>query len=191
MAAAARIEESGMAALLGADLTLAESVVKARADEGGNLTIANMNAPGKIVVAGDMNDLDWLEQNARELGVRRAIRLNVAGAFHSPFMAAATRELSEVLDAVKFSPTSFDVYANVTAEPTRDPSSTLLGQLTGPVRFAETLEGIASTGVDTFVHVGPGDVTAGLVKRTVKGADVRVVSTIEQARAVARELSVD
>jgi [acyl-carrier-protein] S-malonyltransferase len=191
MATAARIEESGMAALLGADLALAETVVAARASEGGNLTIANMNAPGQIVVAGDMDDLDWLESNVRELGVRRAIRLKVAGAFHSPFMASAAGELSEALEGITFSSTSFDVYANVSGKPTTDPSGTLLAQLTAPVRFAETLGNIASTGVDTFVHIGPGDVTAGLVKRTVEGADVKVVSSMDQARAVAKELSVD
>jgi [acyl-carrier-protein] S-malonyltransferase len=191
MASAARIEESGMAALLGADLALAETVVAARVSEGGNLTIANMNAPGQVVVAGDMDDLDWLESNARELGVRRAIRLKVAGAFHSPFMASASRDLSEALESIPFSSTSFDVYANVSGKPTTDPSETLLEQLTVPVRFAETLENIAATGVDAFVHIGPGDVTAGLVKRTVEGADIKVVSSMDQARAVARELSVE
>jgi [acyl-carrier-protein] S-malonyltransferase len=150
-----------------------------------------MNAPGQIVVAGDMDDLDWLESNARELGVRRAIRLKVAGAFHSAFMASAAQELSEALESISFSSTSFDVYANVTGEPTTDPSETLLSQLTAPVRFAETLENIASAGIDTFVHIGPGDVTAGLAKRSVEGADVKVVSSMDQARAVARELSVD
>jgi [acyl-carrier-protein] S-malonyltransferase len=191
MATAASIEESGMAALLGADLGLAETVVATRAAEGGNLTIANMNAPGQIVVAGDTDDLEWLEKNARDIGVRRAIRLKVAGAFHSPFMAAAAGELSGALESVRFSSPLFDVYANVSGQPTRDPSATLLAQLTGPVRFSETLEAIASTGVATFVHIGPGDVTAGLVRRTVEDADVKVVSSMDQARAVAKELSVD
>jgi [acyl-carrier-protein] S-malonyltransferase len=191
MADAARAEDSGMAALLGADIELAEAVVAARTAEGGRLAIANINAPAQIVVAGDTDDLAWLQENARELGVRRAIRLKVQGAFHSPFMGAAAESLSDALASVGFSPTSFDVYANVSGEPTRDPGATLLAQLTAPVRFADTLENIASTGVRTFVHIGPGDVTAGLAKRTVKDADVRVVSSLEQARMVAEELSVE
>ena len=190
MATAARIEDSGMAALLGADDALAQEVVRARVVDGGSLTIANLNAPGQVVVAGDIDDLDWLERNARDLGVRRAIRLKVAGAFHSPFMAPAAESLSSALESVTFSSPSFDVYANVTSQPTADPAATLIAQLTGPVRFAETLEHIALTGVETFVHIGPGDVTAGLVKRTVGGADVRVVSSVEQARTVAEDLSV-
>ncbi len=190
MAVAAEIEDSGMAALLGADVGVAEDVVAARTKEGGHLTIANINAPGQVVVAGGMDDLDWLDRNARDLGVRRAIRLKVAGAFHSPFMASAAESLSRALTSTMFSPLSFDVYANVTSEPTTDPAATLTAQLTGPVRFAETLEHISSAGINTFVHIGPGDVTAGLAKRTVKDADVRVVSSIEEARAVARDLSV-
>lgn len=190
MAEAAQAENTGMAALLGADMATADVVVASRAEEGGSLSIANINAPGQIVVAGDMADLDWLEENARELGVRRAIRLKVAGAFHSPFMASAAEALLDALESVSFAPMSFDVYGNVSALPTHDPKRSLLAQLTAPVRFAETLGNIAATGVDTFVHIGPGDVTAGLVKRTVAGAEIRVVSTLEQARTVAEELSV-
>ena len=190
MAAAAGLEDSGMAALLGADATTAHGVVAARAQLGGSLSVANMNAPGQIVVAGGADDLTWLEQNARDFGVRRAIRLKVAGAFHSPFMAPAAESLASALESISFGAGSFDVYANVTSQPTSDPADTLIAQLTGPVRFAETLEHISSTGVDTFVHVGPGDVAAGLVKRTVTDANVKVVSSIDQARAVARELSV-
>ncbi len=190
MAAAARAVDTGMAALLGTDVEKAEEVVAARERLGGNLTVANINAPGQVVVAGDMDDLDWLEESARDLGVRRAIRLNVAGAFHSPFMQPAADALGEAIGAISFAALAFPVYANATAVPTPDPASTLVTQLTAPVRFAESLESIAADGVDTFVHIGPGDVTAGLVKRTVKGVDVKVVSSIEQARTVAGELSV-
>lgn len=190
MATAAGLEDSGMAALLGADVVTAQQVVASRAQMGGNLSVANMNAPGQVVVAGGADDLTWLEQNARDLGVRRAIRLKVAGAFHSPFMAPAAESLASALESISFGEGSFDVYANVTSLPTTDPAGTLIAQLTGPVRFAETLENIASSGVDTFVHIGPGDVTAGLVKRTVTDANVKVVSSIDQARTVARDLSV-
>jgi len=190
MAAAALAVDTGMAALLGADVEKAEEIVASRERLGGNLTVANINAPGQVVVAGDMDDLDWLEESARDLGVRRAIRLNVAGAFHSPFMQPAADALGEAIGAISFAASAFPVYANATAVPTPDPASTLVAQLTAPVRFAESLESIVADGVDTFVHIGPGDVTAGLVKRTVKGADVKVVSSIEQARTVAGELSV-
>lgn len=190
MAECAAASASGMAALLGADEATAESIARARRDDGGQLFVANLNAPGQIVVAGGSDDIAWLVDNARDLGVRRAIALDVAGAFHSPFMADAAEALTGALEATTFSPLVFDVYANATAAPTVDPAATLAEQLTAPVRFAETLVNLASDGITTFVHIGPGDVTAGLAKRTVSDANVKVVSDIESARAVAQELSV-
>lgn len=190
MAGAAALEPSGMAALLGADLDVARAVVAERAGEGGRLSVANINAPGQVVLAGGRDDLEWLEANAKALGVRRAVRLKVAGAFHSPFMATAADQLKEALGSVSFSASAFDVFANATAGSITDPRATLIQQLTSPVRFCESLEHIAELGVDTFVHIGPGDVTAGLARRTVKGSNVKVVSSLEQARTVAAELSV-
>lgn len=190
MAEAANGMATGMAALIGADLEKATAVVATRAGEGGHLSIANINAPGQIVVAGDMDDLSWLEQNGRDLGVRRAIRLNVAGAFHSPFMRPAAASLANATGGVTFGAPTFPVYANATAEPTLDPGTTLVEQLTAPVRFSESLEAIAAVGVEIFIHIGPGDVTAGLVGRTLPDVATRIVSTIDQARTVAEELSV-
>jgi [acyl-carrier-protein] S-malonyltransferase len=190
MAACAAAQSSGMAALLGADEELAESIAAARRDAGGALYVANLNAPGQIVVAGGADDISWLAANARELGVRRAIPLDVAGGFHSPFMAEAAEALDVALRATTFLPLAFDVYANATAAPTTDPARTLADQLTSPVRFSETLTNLFRAGIDTFVHIGPGDVTAGLAKRTVPEATVKIVSDLETARAVAEELSV-
>jgi [acyl-carrier-protein] S-malonyltransferase len=190
MARSASESASGMAALLGADLSRAEEVAALRRSEGGALYVANINAPGQIVVAGGADDLAWLAAEARGLGIRRAIVLKVAGGFHSPFMASAAKVLADALDTTTFNTPAFDVYANVSGQPTTDPRSTLSDQLTSTVRFAETLEAMADAGIDTFVHVGPGDVTAGLVKRTVKDAAVHVVSTTDDARTIAALLSV-
>jgi len=191
MARSASESSSGMAALLGADLDKAEEVAALRRSQGGSLYVANINAPGQIVVAGGTEDLEWLAAEARGLGIRRAIVLKVAGGFHSPFMASAAESLDTALDATTFGAPAFDVYANVTGRPTTDPRATLGDQLTSTVRFAETLEAMASDGIETFVHVGPGDVTAGLAKRSVKGTTVHVVSTTDQARAIAELLSVE
>jgi [acyl-carrier-protein] S-malonyltransferase len=131
-----------------------------------------------VVVAGGIDDLEWLEANARELGVRRAIRLNVAGAFHSPFMAPATDRLDAALARLEVGEAAFDVWSNVTAQPV-EPSQVigLLGrQVVSPVLFQQTLENMAATGIDTFVHVGPGDVTAGMAKRSVDDPTIVVVN---------------
>lgn len=190
MAEAAASTPSGMAALLGADAGTAESVAQARRAEGGMLFVANINAPGQIVVAGGDDDLAWLEANARDLGIRRAVILKVAGGFHSPFMASAQKRLSVALDSTVFHHGSIIVFANATARETTDPAASLAAQLTSPVLFEETLENMAKSGVDTFVHIGPGDVTAGLARRTLPNAQVLTVSTLLEARVVAESLSV-
>lgn len=180
MAKAADAEPSAMAALIGADVPTAEQICGDRRDEGGRLWVANLNAPGQVVIAGSNADIDWVVANGKQLGVRRAIRLNVAGAFHTPFMAAAADRLQEAVNSVELSEPQLPVFANATAQPVRgDIGANLVGQMTSPVRFAESLVNMAESGVDTFVHVGPGDVTAGMVKRTVPDATVLVVNDAE------------
>jgi len=191
MAECAAASSSGMAALIGADAESAEKIARDRRAAGGELYVANLNAPGQIVLAGGAEDLEWLVANARDLGVRRAIPLNVAGAFHSPFMAKAAEALSDALAHTSFLEPAFPVYANATAQPTDDPGRTLADQLTSSVRFAETLTNLSESGIDTFVHIGPGEVTAGLAKRTVREATIMVVSDLEQVRTVAEQLSVE
>ena len=188
MAKAAEAERSGMAALLGADEETAERVAAACRDAGGRCHVANINAPGQVVVAGAAADIDWLVENGRDHGIRRVIPLDVAGAFHSPFMAAAAEDLSAALGGVEFGDPAFAVYANVSAAPVDDVAASLAAQLTGAVRFAASLEAMAAAGCEAFVHIGPGDVTAGMAKRTVKDAAVHVVGDLESAAAVAGTL---
>lgn len=190
MAEAAAQSESGMAALLGVDADSAEVLARDRRADGGSLFVANINAPGQIVVAGGTEDIDWLVDNARALGVRRAVALKVAGGFHSPFMQSAADRLELALTETSFAEEHGTVFANATAAVTHDPRATLSAQLTAPVRFAETLANMSAAGVDTFVHIGPGDVTSGLAKRSVQGATVHTVSSLVEARTVAEELSV-
>jgi [acyl-carrier-protein] S-malonyltransferase len=171
MAGAADQEVSGMAAIVGSDLSIVESVALARRQMGGRLFVANINAPGQVVVAGAAEDLDWLEAEMANFGIKRVLRLNVAGAFHSPFMGSAAGRLEAALVGVAIGKGRFEVWSNVTAEPhqAKHTKDQLVRQLTSPVRFADTLADMAAAGVDTFVHVGPGDVTAGLAKRSAPG----------------------
>lgn len=190
MARAADLEPSGMAALIGADAGLAAHVAAQRQDEGGRLEVANVNAPGQVVLAGGESDIEWLGENARDLGVRRVIPLKVAGAFHSSFMEPAAAEVGEALSDVTFSEPRFPVWSNTTAHPheTDEMASTLRSQVVSTVRFEESLVAMAGAGADTFVHIGPGDVTAGMAKRTVDGAAVHVVSAIADIPEVAESL---
>jgi [acyl-carrier-protein] S-malonyltransferase len=185
MANAADLEPSGMAALIGADEDLATSIATRRRNDGGRLQVANINAPGQVVLAGGADDIDWLAANSRDLGVRRAIPLKVAGAFHSAFMEPAADEVAGALAGLEFDRLAFPVWSNTTAvehEPDMI-SGLLIRQMVSPVRFRECLLGMAASGIDTFVHVGPGDVTAGMARRSVENATVVVVSTIDDIPA--------
>lgn len=191
MAAAGDREPSGMAALLGADAATAEQIARARRDEGGRLYVANVNAPGQVVVAGGVEDLEWLETAARDFGVRRAVRLKVAGAFHSPFMAPAAEQVAKAVTNLAPLDPRFPVYANTTARPVEpgELAKLLSEQVVSPVRFSESLEAMHRQGARAFVHVGPGEVTAGMVKRTVPDAEVLVVNDIEGIEPAAEALS--
>jgi [acyl-carrier-protein] S-malonyltransferase len=132
----------------------------------------------------------WLKENARELGARRAIPLKVAGAFHSPMMSAAAADLSEALSGLTPGETRFPVWANVSAAVSADPTADLTAQLTSTVRFAETLRAMSAAGVEAFVHIGPGDVTAGMARRTVPDALVLAVSSRADVAAAVEALTV-
>lgn len=190
MAAAADREPSAMVALLGSEPAASETIAARRRSDGGRLWVANLNAPGQVVVAGGTADVDWVIDNARDLGVRRAVKLNVAGAFHTPFMQSAAEELAAAIAGVSFGPLEFAVYGNVTAEPLADGiGAALVDQLTSPVRFAESLVNMASSGIDTFVHVGPGDVTAGMAKRSAPDCEVLIVNDRTSLEAAVERLA--
>jgi len=190
MAAAADREPSGMAALIGADPAAAEAMADYRRRDGGRLWVANLNSPGQAVVSGGAEDIEWAVAHASEFGIRRAAPLKVGGAFHSPLMESAAADLADAVAAVATGPGAFPVWANATASPYGEEIGPMLvAQLTATVRFAESLASIAQTGVGMFVHVGPGDVTAGLAKRSVEGTEAMAVSSIDDIAAVAERLA--
>jgi [acyl-carrier-protein] S-malonyltransferase len=186
MARAADRESSGMAALIGADRDRADEVALARRELGGRLAVANVNAPGQIVVAGGSDDLEWLVEHGSGFGVRRVVPLNVAGAFHSQFMVPAQDQLATALETIEISEPRFPVWSNTTATPHHvgEIGDLLSRQMTEPVLFSDSLLGMYQAGIDTFIHVGPGDVTAGLARRTVEGAAVHTISRIDDIRTV-------
>ncbi|HHC09189.1 MAG TPA: [acyl-carrier-protein] S-malonyltransferase [Actinobacteria bacterium] len=190
MAEAAARRPSSMAALVGVDLEAATAIVEARRAEGGELWVANVNAPGQIVVGGPIEEIDRLVAEGRALGIRRVVPLKVAGAFHTPLMEPAAARLAGVLADVAFAEPRFPVYANVSGRPMEEPRALLVDQLTSPVRFLDTLAAMADAGIRTFVHVGPGDVTAGLARRSVEGATTLVVSDLSDIPDAVAALSV-
>ncbi|NNJ47061.1 MAG: ACP S-malonyltransferase [Acidimicrobiia bacterium] len=185
MAEAAAGEPSGMVAVLGIDDDKAEEAAQRRRADGGRLWVANFNGPAQVVLAGGAHDLDWFTTHARDYGGRRVIPLKVAGAFHSPFMDSAVEPLAAALDEVEFAEPSIPVWTNLTAAPVDDHLTSLLQQLVAPVRFTQTLTGMGETGVRMFLHIGPGNVTATMAKRTVPESEVHHFSHVADVEEAA------
>lgn len=177
MAKAGDIRPGAMAAILGMEDADVESVCS-DASGVGIVQPANFNSPGQIVISGDVEAVDRAVALAGERGARRALKLPVSGAFHSPLMDFAREGLAEGLAALDIRTPSCPVYLNVTAEPTTDPAEIrerLVEQLTSPVRWAQALSAMQRDGATKFVEVGAGKVLSGLVKRTL-GRDVDTLS---------------
>ena len=128
---------------------------------------ANYNCPGQIVISGSIEGVDAACAKMLEAGAKRALKLKVGGAFHSPLMEPARAELADAIAHTDFHAPKCPVYQNVNAEPQTDPETikkNLIAQLTAPVRWTQTIQNMIATGADTFVEVGPGAVLQGLVK---------------------------
>jgi len=167
----AEADDSGsMIALVGADEAEAARI----ADDAG-LVVANDNAPGQVVLAGERERFDRVEELADELG-KRAVRLPVAGAFHSPSMAPAVAPFRDALDDVELGEPRFTVFSCASAQPFEDVRDELARALVRPVRWRETFTAMHDAGARRFIEVGPGKVLAGLARRIVKGTKTETPS---------------
>jgi [acyl-carrier-protein] S-malonyltransferase len=175
-----------MAAMIGAD----ESAVRALAADA-DVDIANINAPGQIVISGERAKVEAAIGMAKEHGIRRATLLNVAGAYHSRLMESAYQKLGAVLVHVPVQPPCFSVISNVTGAEVTTPIEirrTLQDQVTGTVRWLDCMERLVDLGCDLFVELGPGGVLAGLLRRTLKDMDVISISDAESVRKCAERI---
>jgi [acyl-carrier-protein] S-malonyltransferase len=181
MAEAAKRNPGSMAAILGLDDEIVERICRRIL----NVWPANYNCPGQIVVSGENLSVDDACAAAEKEGARRAVKLRVSGAFHSPLVARAADRLRPALEKVKFSEPAAPFMSTVTAriETARRMGPLLVEQLTAPVRFTQAAQELVKEGVQTFVEVGPGNVLSGLVKRidrSVKTVSVDSPAGIEQ-----------
>ena len=172
-----------MAAVLGLEDERIESICRDVAPDHGFVRPANYNAPGQVVISGDVAAVEAASQALSEAGARRVVPLPVSGAFHSELMGHARDGLSEALQRIDIKPPSCPVYLNVTARPTREPEEIrkrLLDQLMAPVLWTGILRAMEEDGAARFVEVGAGAVLSGLVKRTLgRGVDTRPAGRVE------------
>ncbi len=172
-----------MAAMIGAD----ENAVRALAADA-DVDVANINAPGQIVISGEKAKVEIAVGLAKEHGIRRATLLNVAGAYHSRLMESAYEKLGAALVHALVHPPRFPVISNVTGEEVKTPVEirrTLQDQVTSTVRWVDCMERLVALGCNLFIELGPGGVLAGLLKRTSKDADVVSVNDAESVRKCA------
>lgn len=194
MADAGEVNPGAMAALIGPSLAEVSALCDQRREDGGQIWPANQNALSQCVVAGAPDDIDWITENARELGIRRAVRLAVSGAFHSPMMEPAAEVLASTLCTTEISAPSFAVYSNATGKRHGDADEIRIAldvQLTAPVRWVDCIEAIAGQADGSpsgWVCFGPGETVAGLLKRCVDNPEIIDASSsgvIEDAALVA------
>jgi [acyl-carrier-protein] S-malonyltransferase len=175
-----------MAAMVGAD----ENAVRALAADT-DIDVANINAPGQIVISGERAKVEATIAMAKEHGIRRATLLNVAGAYHSRLMETAYQKLGAALRHIPVLPPRFPVISNVTGLEAATPVEirrTLQDQVTSTVRWVDCVERLAGLGCNFFIELGPGGVLAGLLRRTRKEVDVISVSEAESVRECAEKI---
>lgn len=180
MQVAAEDRTGTMAAMLGLD---DDQVEEACARVGGDVWVANYNAPGQVVIAGDPDAVAEAGRVAKEMGGKKLMPLPVSGAFHTPFMAPARDRLRKAIDQVEIRAPQGIVVANVDAAPHDDQyawQGLLNAQLTSPVRWRQSLLTLAGLGCTTFVELGPGTVLTGMAKRTIAQARTLSVSTPDE-----------
>jgi [acyl-carrier-protein] S-malonyltransferase len=162
---ACELEPSTMAAVLGMEDELVEAIC---AEIDGTVVAANYNCPGQLVISGDIVAVEKACELLKERGAKRALILPVGGAFHSPLMEPARKELAEAIEATTFNTPSCPIYQNVSTFAVTDPEEikkNLMFQLTAPVKWAHSVRNMIADGATEFIEVGPGKVLQGLVKK--------------------------
>jgi [acyl-carrier-protein] S-malonyltransferase len=180
MQKACELNPSTMAAVLGLADEKVEEICAAVQQETGEVVVAaNYNCPGQLVISGSLKGIDIACEQMKAAGAKRALVLPVGGAFHSPLMLPAKEELAAAIEATTFNTPSCPVYQNVVAEAVSDPAiikKNLVDQLTGAVRWTQSVQAMVAGGAGRFTEAGPGKVLQGLVLKIESAAQVDGVS---------------
>ena len=168
MQKACEMQPSTMAAVIGLSDEAIESICKEITDGGEIVVAANYNCPGQVVISGSVEGIKLACEKLIKAGAKRALPLNVGGAFHSPLMDPAREELAAAIEATEFHTPQCPVYQNVDALPHTDPEeikANLIAQLTSSVRWTQSVRNMLTDGADSFIECGPGNVLTGLIRK--------------------------
>ena len=178
MQKACEAQPSTMAAVLGLEDKVVEDIC---AEIDGVVVAANYNCPGQLVISGSIEAVDAACERLKAAGARRALRLPVGGAFHSPLMEPAKVELQAAIETAEFKTPICPVYQNVDAKPYTDPEqikANLIAQLTAPVRWTYIVENMLADGANSFMELGPGAVLQGLIKKVSRDVEATSKATL-------------
>jgi [acyl-carrier-protein] S-malonyltransferase len=191
MAAACHAVDGTMVAVLGLNASALQAICETVSAAGdGSVELANLNAPGQLIISGERGAVERAAEQARAAGARRVLPLTVGGPFHSVYMRPAAEPLRQALADRPLRAAVLPMIANASVEPVQEPddlAEELVTQICSPVRWSESLERLAAMGCDRFLELGPGNVLAGLVKRTLPGARMAsfgAPSDLEAARGL-------
>lgn len=186
--AMAQADEGAMAAIIGMDMQPLEALCAEASAEGEPVVVANDNSPGQIVISGAEAAVARACKAAEARGAKRVVPLPVSGAFHSPLMAPAASTMAAELERADLSAPTCPFFPNVTAHEERDPEAIrrcLVEQITGRVRWVETVRAIVTGGAGEALEVGPGKVLAGLARRIDRSLKVRAAGELEEIETIA------
>ena len=178
---------STMAAVLTSDLKQTIDAVETLNNQGISINISNFNDGTQIVIGGLKDDIDYLKSNPIDLSAKRVIPLDVAGAFHSKFVSPAKQEVQNIVDKVEFSEGKFDVYMNVDANiaDLETIKQRLVDQIDNSVMFYDQILKIENTvNPEKWYHIGPGNVTAGMVKKSISSKGIETINSLDSLNAI-------
>lgn len=180
MQKACEAEPSTMAAIVGLDDNIVEEVCASINEV---VVAANYNCPGQLVISGSFAGIDIACEKLTEKGAKRALKLSVGGAFHSPLMEPARTELAEAIKNTTIVKPVCPIYQNVSAKPFTDPAQikeNLIAQLTAPVKWTQTVQNMLADGASSFLEIGPGKVLQGLIKKIDRQAQADSIGTYQE-----------
>ena len=178
---------STMAAVLTSDLKQTIGAVEALNNQGVSINISNFNDGSQIVIGGLKDDIDYLKSNPIDLSAKRVIPLDVAGAFHSKFVSSAKQEVQNIVDKVEFSEGKFDVYMNVDANiaDLTTIKQRLVDQIDNSVLFYDQILNIENiVNPEKWYHIGPGNVTAGMVKKSISSKGIEIINSLDSLNTI-------
>lgn len=191
MTEAVPIGVGAMSAVMNADENIINEALKEASTDTELAMIANYNAPGQIVIAGHTPAIERSEIILKEKGIKKVIRLNVSGPFHTSLLKPASDKLAMELENITISTPNVDVFTNLTGEKVENIKDTLIKQVMSPVKWEQTIKNLINLGADTFIELGPGKTLSSFVKKVSKGVNIYNVEDLSSLEKTCKGIGIE